>query len=83
MTQKKGKFFDIDDFDNTENIIKEVDPSFNQIVKNLPGPVANFGQHQMSMSLRKKEGEKDDGREKPFHTFLRIKSNKGARNVNR
>lgn len=68
--KKKGKFYDIDDFGNIENIIKEVDPSFNLIVKNLPGPVANFGQQQMSAAIRKKIPKEGDG-EKPFHTFIR------------
>lgn len=71
MSHKKGRFYDIDDLDNIENIIKEVDPSFNQIVKNMPGPVANFGQQQMSMAIRKEEQKEDDGVEKPFHTFLK------------
>jgi len=69
---KERTYVDIDDFGNTENIIKKIDPTYKDIPARMPGPVANFAQQQMSMVLRKnRDGEAQMGI-KPFHRFLAL-----------
>jgi len=60
MTNERT-YIDIDDYGNTENIVKRIDPAFNDIPSRMPAPVANFAQQQLSMTLRKDQGERKPG----------------------
>ena len=65
-----GKYVDIDDYENIENIIKKFDPSYNDITKYMPGMLSNFAQQQMSMGI----GNKPDNK---FKLFLKAKGKNG------
>jgi len=69
MADKKT-YIDIDDFGNTENIIKKIDPSFNDIPSKMPAPVANFAQQQMSLTIRVNKQSAQAGGMKPHHRYI-------------
>ena len=60
MTNERT-YIDIDDYGNTENIVKRIDPAFKDIPSRMPAPVANFAQQQLSITLRDKKGEREPG----------------------
>ena len=60
MTNQRT-YIDIEDFGNTENIVKRIDPAFNDIPSRMPAAVANFAQQQLSMTIRKDGGRRELG----------------------
>ena len=68
------KYIDVDDYGNIENVIKKVEPSYVDITKFLPGPIANFAQQQMSLAISTAEEQGGDSSGiKPHQLFLMMK----------
>ena len=64
------KYIDVDDFSNMENVIKKVDPSYSDVFARMPGPVANYGQQQMALSIRADSNKDMRFAEKPYVQWL-------------